>query len=256
MIKIKCTRNIILFSWLLLGINFSYAQQKEHILMVGNSFTFYYNLPMTIEQFAKTKGLKWKIDQSTASGATFKQHLQNKKGLKTTQRLKRKKYTQIIFQEHSIYPITAIDTTQKYFKKLLRNVPNNTKKHLYATWAYPKLQYKQNEVITSNSIEKALSTISPQSDISILPVGRAFDLFQSRYPNQTLFTSDKKHPNPIGSYLAACVIFSKISGLSPLGLNRRVASKPRKGKTLYYFIVEKKMADKCQRIADEIVFNH
>ena len=78
---------------------------------------------------------------------------------------------------------------------------------------------------------------------------------KSRYPNQTLFTSDKKHPNPIGSYLAACVIFSKISGLSSLGLNRRVASKPRKGKTLYYFIVEKKMAENCQRIADEIVFN-
>ena len=256
MINIKFTRNIVLFLWLVLGINFSYAQQKEHILMVGNSFTFYYNLPTTIEQFAKAKGLKWKINQSTASGATFKQHWQNKKGLKTTQRLKRKKYTQIIFQEHSTYPITALDTTQKYFKKLIRSVPVNTKKHLYATWAYPKLKNKQNEVITSTSIEKALGTVSPQSDISILPVGRAFDLFQSRYPNQTLFTSDKKHPNPIGSYLAACVIFSKISGLSSLGLERRVASKPRKGKTLYYFIVEKKMAENCQRIADEIVFNH
>ena len=254
-LSIRATRNIFLFLWLLIGHNSSYAQKKERILMVGNSFTFYYNLPITIEQFAKTKGLKWKINQSTASGATFKQHWQNKKGLKTTQRLKRKKYTQIIFQEHSTYPLTDIDTTQKYFKKLLKKVPVNTKKHLYATWAYPKLQNKQNKAITSVTIEDALRSVSPQSDVSILPVGRAFDLFQSRYPNQTLFTSDKKHPNPIGSYLAACVIFSKISGLSSLGLNRRVASKPRKGKTLYYFIVEKKMAENCQGIADEIVFN-
>ena len=223
--------------------------------MVGNSFTFYYNLPIIIEQFAKAKGLKWEINQSTASGATFKHHWQNKKGLKTTQSLKRKKYTQIIFQEHSTYPLTAIDTTQKYFKKLLKKVPVNTKKHLYATWAYPNLQNIQNKAITSVSIENALRSVSPQSNLSIIPVGRAFDLFQSRYPNQSLFTSDEKHPNPIGSYLAACVIFSKISGLSSLGLERRVASKHRKGKKLYYFIVEKKMALNCQRIADEIVFN-
>ena len=54
------------------------------------------------------------------------------------------------------------------------------------------------------------------------------------------FTSDKKHPNPIGSYLAACVIFSKISGLSSLGLNRRVASKPRKGKHFIILLSKKK----------------
>ena len=38
--------------------------------MVGNSFTFYYNLPMTIEQFAKSRQLDWRVEQSTASGAT------------------------------------------------------------------------------------------------------------------------------------------------------------------------------------------
>ena len=81
--------------------------------------------------------------------------------------------------------------------------------------------------------------IKPTSDTSILPVGRAFDLFQARFPNQTLFTSDNKHPNPIGSYLAACVIFSQISGLSSKGLVRRIASKTKKGK-VFSFIVEKK----------------
>ena len=59
--------------------------------MVGNSFTFYYNLPMTIQQFAVSKGLNWEVHQSTASGATLKQHWNNEKGLKTRKLVKRKK---------------------------------------------------------------------------------------------------------------------------------------------------------------------
>ena len=71
--------------------------KEERILMVGNSFTFYYNLPITIEQFAKTKGLKWKINQSTASGATFKQHWQNK-GTQNNPTLKAKNTLRLSFK--------------------------------------------------------------------------------------------------------------------------------------------------------------
>lgn len=223
--------------------------------MVGNSFTFYYNLPMTIQQFAVSKGLNWEVHQSTASGATLKQHWNNEKGLKTRKLVKRKKYDHIIFQEHSVYPIQLIDTTQKYLNKIVDLTWERNKKYLYATWVYPNILREKVPPSSSKVIENALRIIKPTSDTSILPVGRAFDLFQARFPNQTLFTSDNKHPNPIGSYLAACVIFSQISGLSSKGLVRRIASKTKKGKSIFYFIVEKKMAKECQSIADEIVFN-
>ena len=42
----------------------------------------------------------------------------------------------------------------------------------------------------------------------IIPVGRAFKLFQDKHPQFNLLMEDNKHPNPNGSYLASCVIFS------------------------------------------------
>ena len=74
---------------------------------------------MTIQQFAVSKGLNWEVHQSTANGATLKQHWNNEKGLKTRKLVKRKKYGHIIFQEHSVYPIQLIDTTQKYLNKIV-----------------------------------------------------------------------------------------------------------------------------------------
>ena len=210
---------------------------------------------MTIEQLAKDKGLCWEVHQSTASGASLKQHWKGEKLLKTKRRTKQRKYDHIVFQEHSTYPLIAIDTTQKYLNKLVERSSKNAAIYLYATWRYPGMLQREYPQVSSLKIENALASIQPQRAV-ILPVGRAFDLFHARYKDQTLFTSDHKHPNSIGSYLAACVIFSKISGLSSKGLVRRVAKKRKKGKYIFYFIVEKKTAEQCQRIADEIVFGN
>ena len=221
--------------------------------MVGNSFTFYYNLPMTLELMAQDKGLQWVVHQSTAGGATLKQHWLGEKKLKTKRRLRQKKFDRIIFQEHSRYPLIAIDTTQKYLEKMVDFSNKKAKKYVYATWSYPKILVDQRLNVSSLEIEEVYASF-PFFSGTILPVGRAFDLFRDIYPQQRLFTSDNKHPNPVGSYLAACVIFSQLSGLSSQGLPRRKAKELQRGKKIYYFIVEKEVALQCQKIADKVVF--
>ena len=72
--------NLTLFLTFLF-FSFGFTQEKVKLLMIGNSFTFYYNLPMTIEQFSKYKGLNWEVHQSTAGGASFKHHWNSEKGL-------------------------------------------------------------------------------------------------------------------------------------------------------------------------------
>lgn len=231
------------------------AQKKERVLMVGNSFTFYYNLPTTIQLFAQNRGLDWKIHQSTAGGASLKQHWYGEKKLLTKRKLKRKKYTTFIIQEHSTLPLKSIDSTSKYLNLLLSKTHSKVKHYLYATWSYPNIiGSKKRPSFDSYSIENALKNIPVITPVELLPVGRAFDLFHQRFPLTTLFTTDLKHPNPVGSYLAACVIFGKISGQSTQGLPRRMAEKEKRGKKIYYFIVEKEAALRCQQIADEVLF--
>jgi len=42
----------------------------QKVLFVGNSFTFYWNLPAMVESMAEEKGIKMDIFQSTAGSAT------------------------------------------------------------------------------------------------------------------------------------------------------------------------------------------
>ena len=54
--------------------NLVMAQKKEKILFVGNSFTFYWNLPNQLEKMALEQNLSWDVSQTTAGGATLRDH--------------------------------------------------------------------------------------------------------------------------------------------------------------------------------------
>ena len=80
--KNRCSFFLVFFIF-----SFGFTQEKVKLLMIGNSFTFYYNLPMTIEQFSKYKGLNWEVHQSTAGGASFKHHWNSEKGLNSVDKI-------------------------------------------------------------------------------------------------------------------------------------------------------------------------
>lgn len=231
------------------------AQNQEKILFVGNSFTFYWNLPNQVEKMAQQQKIQWDVSQTTAGGATLRDHWQGNKNLKTKKILSETFYDRIIFQDQSTYPIKFKDTTEFYFSKLKSLLPLQTKVYLYATWMYPNFPVDGKVSNDSNEIESNLELIGNQhKDVETIPVGRAFDLFSTLYPEIRLLTDDDKHPSPNGTYLAACVIYATLSGQSAIGLDRRYESKDQNGKKIFYNIVEKSVVIKCQQVADQIVF--
>ena len=240
---------IILFPHIMMG------QKKEKILFVGNSFTFYWNLPSQVEKMGEEQNIYWEVTQSTAGGATLKDHWHSNKGLKTQEILSQTTFDRIIFQDQSTYPIKFIDTTEQYLSKFKALIPIQTKVYLYATWMYPNFPIEGEFSNDSIGIESNLETILKQfPEIEIIPVGRAFDFFSSLYPEINLLTDDAKHPSHNGTYLAACVIYSTLSRQSSKGLERRYEGKDSNDKKIYYSIVEKTVATRCQAIADQIVF--
>ena len=126
---------------------------------------------------------------------------------------------------------------------------------MYSTWMYPGISGKENYPNSTNPIEENLKTQVAGAEDQLLRIGAAFELFASRYPNIELFTDDKKHPSPQGSYLAACVIFSSLSGQPSKGLKRRYSNTDSNGKKIFYSMVEKETARKCQEVADQLLFN-
>ena len=88
----------------------------------------------------------------------------------------------------------------------------------------------------------------------LIPVGRAFKIFQDKYPQFSLLMEDDKHPNSNGSYLASCVIFSHISAESSMNLSKRYKGVDNKGVDIYYSIVEDEVLPFLQQVSDEVVF--
>ena len=91
-------------------------------------------------------------------------------------------------------------------------------------------------------------------DRKLIPVGRAFKLFQEEHPEFSLLMEDEKHPNSNGSYLASCVIFSHLSDESSVNLSKRYKGLDNKGVDIYYSIVEDEVLPFLQQISDEVIF--
>ena len=80
------------------------VQKQEKILFVGNSFTFYWNLPNQVEKMAQQQNIQWDVIQTTAVGATLRDHWQGNKNLKTKKMLSETLYDRIIFQDQKHLP--------------------------------------------------------------------------------------------------------------------------------------------------------
>jgi len=233
-----------------------FSQDKEEILFVGNSFTFYWNLPSVIQKMSEERNLNWNIIQSTAGGASLKQHWLGEKDLITKKLIETNYFSKIIFQDYSTYPIIAIDTTKKYYTQFKNLIPSNTKTYFYSTWMYPKIDNPNRDLLKKNPIEKNIIDSGINESSMLILVGKAFDRFKSKYPEHKLLGDDIKHQSANGTYLAACVVFSTLSNQSSKGLSNRYSGKDSNGKKIYYIFTNGGVAEKCQEIADLIVFNN
>ena len=105
---------------IILSFLFSFILSQEKILFVGNSFTFYWNLPSLVNEMCNYSGDIVDIYQSTAGGATLKQHWVGDKNLKTMDLLKENKYSLIILQDHSQNPILKTKESLEYFSRFIK----------------------------------------------------------------------------------------------------------------------------------------
>ena len=224
---------------------------NEKILFIGNSFTFYWNLPSQVEKMSIERGLNWDIKHFTLPSATLKT-LWNNPDLKSI--LESETFDHVIIQEHSTNIITNAQGNSKfYFGQITSLIPNSTQIHFFSTWMYPSMQqYNTNN--EEYPIENSIKQIIDDTTAKIIPVGRAFKLFQDKYPQFEILMEDNKHPNPNGSYLASCIIFSHLSAESSLNLSKRFKGIDSKGVDIYYSIVEDEVLTIIQQISDEVIF--
>lgn len=226
------------------------TNKKKKLLMIGNSFTFYWNLPQILEMMFEYNGFDISVDQKTIGGTNLKNHWNNH--LFNDYNFDR--YDYVVLNEYSTYPLLKTDTAAKYFKlfnELAKN--NNTKTYVYGTWEYPYLK-KLSTNKNSNTMLK-LDSIANLLKATYVPVGDAISIIEEKHPEFDLYMDDEKHPSPNTSYLIACIFYSMITGESPIGLPVRFQGKNIEGKKIYYVITEPKCVEISQSIANYITMD-
>lgn len=177
------------------------------ILMLGNSFTFYHDMPKMLAAL-----LNQEVDSVTRGGAYLHQMLDPADELcaQAATALSRQQWDYVVLQEQSNTPALKPELFHSSVKKLCALIrQNGAKPVLYATWAYREgseklastgLNYDEMDKAMYDSYHKA----GEENGALVADVGKAFTALRSFIdPYEQV---DDYHPSEAGSLLAAHVI--------------------------------------------------
>ena len=117
--------------------NVIYSSKTLKVLMIGNSFTFYWNLPQVIECMLNAQNTSFEVDQKTIGGSNLGKHwwLNSEKDYSINN------YNYLVLNDHSTNPLEKIDSCAKYIKLFTELAKkSNTTPLIYGTWEYPYLR--------------------------------------------------------------------------------------------------------------------
>lgn len=188
-------------------------QQSLKVLFIGNSYTYYNELPKLVQNLARTaqEARKFETEMVTVGGATLEQLWQQGKAVS---KIKNGKWDYVVLQEQSTLPITNPKLMYEYARLFNEEIKKiNAQTVFYLTWA------RQNRPETQQALNDSYMTIAQELKAIVAPVGIVWQKIQEQNQNLMLYELDNSHPSPIGSYVAACVFYATIYGKSPEGLN-------------------------------------
>lgn len=200
----------------------SHAQSPGKIrraLFIGNSYTFFNNLPNLVQQLAEAAGDSLVVDSYAPGGYTFANHAADPSGIA---KIQSGSWDFVILQaqsqEPSFSPAQVNAQTLPFALKLdsLVKAANPCGQTVFfETWGrkfgdasncavYPPVCTYQG---MQNRLKQSYKLFADLSSSLMAPVGEAFRESIARDPNLELYTSDQSHPALTGSYLAASMFY-------------------------------------------------
>lgn len=251
----KTLNGILCFFVLLIG-NSAVGQEDlpKRVLFVGNSYTYFWNLPHHVNLMAESQGIKIETIQSTAGGSHWGHHWRGERELETIRILREGNYDAVVLQNHSMSTIHRVDSVMIYGQKLAEIIDSiGAQIYLFETWS------REWDPYMLKTISEKYIELGEKINAKVIPVGRAWKKALELRPGIPLYDDDGSHPSPLGTYLSACVFYNVFTGKDPVGLPHRLLSKDINGEKTYINIQSEQNAIFCQKVAREVssmVFNH
>ena len=221
------------------------------ILFIGNSLTSANNLPAMVADIANSQDDHLIFDAYTPGGARLFHHASDKNIMR---KLRDQSWDFVVLQEQSQYPgfgakqlATDVFPYATQLAAQVRKANPQTHAVFYMAMANrkgdPANEHVSAQLLTYEGaqarVSRSYSKMARDNRGLIAPVGEAWRTTRQQRPQIELY-GDNTHPNPSGTYLAACVFYATLFQRPCTG-----AAVPRG--------LDQADAEYLQRVADEVV---
>lgn len=205
----------------------SFSQTSKSVLFIGNSYTYYNNLPQMLTDLARSAGDTMTFDSNTPGGYTFQGHSTNATSLA---KISAGNWDFVVLQEQSqlpSFPDFQVQSSVFPYARLLDsliNVNNSCAETVfYMTWGR-KFGDASNcanfaPLCTYEGMDSILylryMMMADSNEALVSPVGAVWRSLRQNYPLIELYQTDNSHPSLAGSYAAACSFYSIIFRKDP-----------------------------------------
>jgi len=208
--------------------NHAPANRPVSVLFIGNSYTYFNNLPRILEQLSASAKIPVQTRMVTAGGATLFDHWEKGAALKA---IREQSWDYVVLQDQSTLGAYIIDgknriADPRYLHKYARLFDKEIKKSgaktvFFLTWAR-----KDSMERDQASLNYAYISIARELKALVAPVGIVWQRVRNANPNLALYIEDNSHPTSTGSYAAACELYAAINVKSPVGLPYQINGNP------------------------------
>ena len=210
------------------------------VLFIGNSYTFFNNLPGAVAAMAASVGREVSFDTALVGGKDLQWHWEEGEG---PQKITHDRFDVVVLQDHSLGALQAREKMFEHARKFDAAIKERGAQTVFfMTWA------RRHAPEAQAQIAEAYLTIAHELGARVAPVGTVWRSALQQRPGLVLHVEDGSHPNQKGSYLAACAFFATLLDASPVGLPAIVHAD---GQTVME--LEQSEADFLQRIAWDCV---
>jgi hypothetical protein len=251
---IKDIAKIIAFSaiFCLAGVISTAQGQKDtlRVLFVGNSYTYFENLPQVVSVISEQTGTVLITEKITIGGAKLSEHWRGARGLNTVEKIRNGDYDIVVLQEWSLGTVNERDSAVFYlglFSKLARDA--GAEPYYYLTWGREKIPQQQ-EVISRVYRETAALNRA-----TVVPAGEAWARARELRPEIKLYDPDGTHPSDLGTYLTACVFVATITGELPETIPGVPAVRDSRGEEIILMRIDQMDVDFFRRVTLETIEN-
>ncbi len=183
------------------------AAGKLRVLFIGNSYTYFNDLPGLVERLSAAAGRPVEARSVVEPGASLERHWSVGLALR---KIQQGGWDFVVLQEASGRSLTdrkGMFGHARAFDAEIRKQGGRT--ILFLTWA------AQAQPETQAEITRAHEELARELGAQVAPVGPAWQKVVQRNPNMELYLPDGSHPSLAGSYLGACVFLAVFYGERP-----------------------------------------